>query len=191
METVKFIPREDYAALSAIAAEYLGQDPGVLKEMYDATPSAFTGYYIDDTLVGCCYGKGNDSGSFSLEGIAVVHPYHAHGRGGKLLAFFEKSVVALGYFHIGLGSAGGYVERFYMKNGYRPTALKILVEGDCWRQKQAGYAYPVTAVETQGLYTKLVLSASDYANMDKDDIARHYGGVDSFFVFEKSLEALR
>ena len=188
METVKPIPAEDYGALAAIADEYLGQDPAALQAMYRAAPGAFAGYYIDDALVGCCYGKSGDGGSFALEGIAVVHPYHARGRGGKLLAFFEKAVAALGYTHIGLGSAGGYVERFYMKNGYRPTALKILVEGDGWRQKQGACSYPVTAVETQGPYTKLVLSAADYANMNKDEIAAQYGGVESFFIFEKNLE---
>ena len=187
METVKNIPDEDFAALSAIAAEYLGQDTADLKTMYEKAPRAFAGYYIDDKLVGCCYGKGSDGGSFTLEGIAVIHPYHAQSRGGKLLAFFEKCVAAQGYTHIGLGSAGGYVEHFYMKNGYRPTALKILVEGESWKSHEL---HPVIAIESQGPYTKLVLSADQYTAMDKDTITRYYGGVESFFVFEKTLEVL-
>lgn len=187
MEIVKIIPKADYATLESIAEEYLGQDLAELKTMYDKYPAAFAGYYIDNALVGCCYGQGGSDGYFTLNGIAIVYPYHAQGRGSKLLAFFENCVYKLGYIRIDLGSADGYVERFYLKNGYTPIALKILVEGDGWKEQQQGYAFPVAEVQTQGEYTKLVLTVRDYAAMNKNEITEHYGGVESFFVFEKNL----
>ena len=186
MEMIKVVPKSDYAALESVAEEYLSGAEEV-KDICRDYPTAVAGYYINGELVGCCYGKGGDDGYFSLEGIAIVHPHHAQGRGGKLIAFFENCVSKLGYTRIDLGSADGYVERFYLKNGYTPVALKILVEGDDWKKKQQDYAFPVAEVQTQGEYTKLVLTVDDYTAMNKDEITQYYGGVESFFVFEKIL----
>ena len=60
-----------------------------------------------------------------LDGIAIVQPYNAVGRGGKLISLFEQCVSALGYKNISLGSADGYVERFYIKNGYTPVEMNL------------------------------------------------------------------
>ena len=187
MEMIKVIPESDYSALESIIAEYT---PGTEHSKYICKnfPTTVVGYYLDSKLIGYAYGlAGADSKSFTLDGIAIVHPYHAQGRGGKLLKFFENQVFDLGYRCIGLGSADGYVERFYIKNGYTPLELKILVEGDDWKEKQQGYAFPVAEIQTQGEYTKLVLAVNDYAAMNKDEITQHYGGVDSFFIFEKKI----
>ena len=112
------IPPADYPRLFEIAAEYLpGTTPQALEEMCKNFLNAVVGYYLDDTLVGVCYGMGVDDTHFSLDGITIVQPHNAQGWGGELLAFFERQVAALGYKKISLGSADGYVERFYLKNG--------------------------------------------------------------------------
>ena len=188
MELVMCIPNKDYQTLKHIAKAYLpGSEEGLAKAL-EKYPSAVAGYYINGKLIGCCFGFASGATSFTLEGIAIIEPYHAQGRGGRLLDFFEKRVRELGFESIGLGSAGGYVEKFYIKNGYRPTCLKILVEDDLWRRKQDGYPFPVIAEETQGAYTKLVIGAENYSEMDKDAIEDYYLGVESFFVFEKIFE---
>jgi GNAT superfamily N-acetyltransferase len=58
----------------------------------------------------------------SFKGIAVEANLWRHGIGSALLAEFERRVRDRGYSRIGLGSAGGYVDAFYEKNGYRRPA---------------------------------------------------------------------
>ena len=127
MEIVKIIPESDYAALKQITDEYL---PGTkltdLEKMYKQFPSAVVGYYIDDKMIGVCYGFEIDKENFMLDGIAIVQPYNAVGRGGKLISLFEQCVSALGYKNISLGSADGYVERFYNKKRLYTRRIKSL-----------------------------------------------------------------
>ena len=121
-----------------------------------------------------------------MDGIAIVEPHNGVGRGGKLLAFFEKQVGSLGYGSISLGSADGYVERFYLKNGYRAVELKILVEhGAVWENHPA---FPVVEIQTQGWDNKLVINVQDYFAINKEELRAHYGGITAFFVFEKVLK---
>jgi len=190
MEVVKIIPESDYNALENIITEYLPGGTEHTRYICKNFPTTVVGYYLDSELIGYAYGLAHpesDGKTFTLDGIAIVEPYNAIGRGGKLLAFFEKCVYNLGFFSIDVGSAGGYVERFYLKNGYKAMELKILVENDDWKEKQKGYPFPVAEVQTQGEYKKLVIIVTDYYTMNKDEITEYYGGVDSFFVFEKKL----
>ena len=189
MEIIKIIPENDYYALENIVAEYMSGTEWT-KYICKNFPTAVVGYYLDSELIGYAYGlahPGANGKTFTLDGIVIVEPYSAAGRGGKLLAFFERCVYSLGFCSIDVGSAGGYVERFYLKNGYKAMELKILVEGDDWKEKQMDAPFPVVEVQTQGEYTKLVISVTDYFAMNKDEITEHYGGVESFFVFEKKL----
>ncbi|MCL2287515.1 MAG: GNAT family N-acetyltransferase [Firmicutes bacterium] len=189
METVKTVPESDYELLEKIVEEYLGGTENI-KAICRDYPATVAGYYIDDRLVGCAYGfpsPWGDDKCFSLDGIAIEWDYKAQGRGSKLLQFWEKCVYELGFSRVDVGSAGGYVEHFYLKNGYKPIELKILVEGDGWKEKQKGYAFPVAELQTQGEYNKLVIKAASCDEMDKDEVTGHYGGVESFYVFGKVL----
>jgi hypothetical protein len=189
VETVKVIPESDYEILRQIVDEYLpGTKLADLEKMCQQFPSAVVGYYIEDKMVGVCYGFEIDRENFTLDGIAIVQPYNALGRGGKLIALFEKCVSLLGYTNISLGSAGGYVERFYIKNGYVPVELKVYVECDKWKQKSKNYIFPVAYTQTEGERLKLVIMVTDYHAMNKTEITEYYNGRDSFFVFEKNLK---
>ena len=188
METIKIIPESDYDALRQIVGEYLpGTKLTELDKMCERFPSAVVGYYIGDKMVGVCYGFEIDCENFMLDGIAIVQPHNAAGRGGKLISLFEERVSAMGYKNISLGSADGYVERFYIKNGYSPVELKIYVEGSEWEHKARDYIYPVAYTQQEGERTKLVIKVTDYCRMDKAEIAAYYNGADAFFVFEKSV----
>ena len=183
METVKIIPESDYDLLKNIANEYLSDTN--IDNICEKYPTAVVGYYINDTLIGVCYGLEIDKENFMLDGIAIVQPYNAKGRGGKLISLFEQCVFDLGYKNISLGSADGYVERFYIKNGYTPIELKIYVEDDSWKNKHQ--KYPIAYTQKEGEKTKLVINVTDYYNMNQKEIREYYNGTDSFFVFEKRL----
>ena len=186
METVKIIPKSDYPYLKQIAEEYLSLSN--LEKICEQFPSAVVGYYIGDKMVGVCYGVEINSENFMLDGIAIVQPYNAKGRGGKLISLFEQNVAALGYKNISLGSADGYVERFYIKNGYTPIELKIYSQDD-WKEKSENSKYPIAYTQKEGDKTKLVIKVIDYNSMNKAEITEYYNGTDSFFVFEKNIKA--
>ncbi len=90
--------------------------------------------------------------------------YNAQGRGGALLRALEGEARRRGYAAVSVGSADGYVERFYRKNGYVPVELKIFAPSG------------VT-----------VLPVVDYDAMDKRSLTAAHGGGHSFFVFRKEL----
>lgn len=188
MEHVNAIPTEYYTQLKQIVLEYLpGTSEIQLEKMYNECPEAFIGYYIDNILVGVCYGCRTNSEYFQLDGIAVICPHNAHGRGKKLLEFFESSVFKLGYRYISLGSAGGYVERFYIRNGYVPVELKILTKNKDFVSQTKDTKYPISYFQKQGQFIKLVIKVIDYEKMDKDEITKYYDGIDSFYIFEKKI----
>jgi len=186
MEIIKEISNTDFNEFNAIVQEYLpGTDEDELVRKYNNN-GIFTGYYLDSKIIGVCFGIGEDKSNFSLSGIAIVHPYNMQGRGGHLLKYFEAVVKSKGYKNISLGSGDGYVERFYLKNGYKLQSLKILTENDMWKEKK-DHQFPITRIETQGQYTKLVIENIKYEDTDKRIICDFYCGSDCFYVFEKNL----
>lgn len=66
--------------------------------------------------------------SVEPKGIAVGNPHRRQGVGTELPAAFEGQVASLGFERIGLGSAGGYVDEFYRRDGYDPW--RVLVRPD-------------------------------------------------------------
>jgi len=81
--------------------------------------------------IGVCYGCPlreeihEDAHTALLRGIAVIKEHSARGHGTQLLRYFEQQAANAGFHRVTVGSAGGYVERFYTKNGYRPVRFLV------------------------------------------------------------------
>ncbi|GHV41996.1 hypothetical protein FACS189490_10010 [Clostridia bacterium] len=186
MEIIKDVPETDFKEFNSIVQEYLpGTAYAELSEMYKNAESVFAGVYLDGRLIGVCFGEG-DMGGFGLVGIAVTDTYDKHGRGGQLLAYFESAVKAKGYTNVSVGSADGYVERFYMKNGYKIESLKVLTDNEDWKTKE-NPPLPISAVETQGKHTKIVFAGVNYETTDKDKLCAFFNGFERFYVLRKEL----
>lgn len=63
-----------------------------------------------------------------LQGIAVEASWAGRGIGSRLLGAFEEACGRAGLRSVSLGSAGGYVEHFYRKNGYRVREHLVTVD---------------------------------------------------------------
>ena len=134
---VRTLGDSDLAQAYEIKNEYLDQSPyppwAAMRAKY---PDLFAGLFHRAKLVGICYGwpfheqRPEVRDAILLNGIAVVHPFNGQGHGGRLLRFFEGQVARRGAARITLGSAGGYVDRFYVKNGYAPTHFMIRFPAD-------------------------------------------------------------
>lgn len=174
MEVCKHIEKEEYNKFIHIMRLYLpDSDEGMVNRMYEKYKNTFVGYYLDDSLIGICYGWPRseivaEDDSYTIDGIAIVHPFNAEGRGGRLLAYFEQRVKELGFCKISLGSADGYVERFYLKNGYVPKEYKVL------RNNKEAYIHNILTVQ-------------DYHMLNRDEIIEREKGYHGFIVFRKYI----
>ena len=154
-------------AFYALAAEYLpDSDPDVMKSRAALYPKAFIAAMDEDQVVGVCYGWPRqldclDDPSFTLAGIAVTWSYQRQGIGRQLLSAFAQAALEAGCAIVSVGSAGGYVEKFYIASGFVPTQYKVWIDG------------------TPRL-EKLFNSMDDYASYKRPD-------TDGFVVMEMKL----
>ncbi|MGN0666132.1 MAG: GNAT family N-acetyltransferase [Huintestinicola sp.] len=114
-----------------LVAEYLpGSDHIKMREYAEQFPNLFIAVMLGSEIIGVAYGwhrkiEHPDDDSFVLDGIAVKNDYRRKGYGRQLLSAFEKAAVSYGASTISIGSAGGYVEKFYISCGYMPKEYKI------------------------------------------------------------------
>ncbi len=120
------------AAAAELAAEFLGQSGAdALLADFAAHPELAIALTIDGTLAGVAFGHPDGEDGATLEGITVDDAHTAHGFGSLLLARFEQAAADVGYRNVNLGSGGGYVEHFYLKNGYQQAEYMVIIpDGD-------------------------------------------------------------
>jgi GNAT superfamily N-acetyltransferase len=123
---------EQLAAAVELAAEFLLQSgTDALMADFAAHPELAIALTIDGTVAGVAFGHPNGKDGATLDGITVDDAYTTQGLGSLLLARFERAAANAGYRDVSLGSAGGYVEHFYLKNGYHQTEYMVVIpDGD-------------------------------------------------------------
>ncbi|MBP1561874.1 MAG: GNAT family N-acetyltransferase [Oscillospiraceae bacterium] len=115
----------------ALAAEYLpGSSQSKMRERAEMYPKAFTALVSGGEVIGVCFGwaRKHDAPSdstFTLDGIAVKVPFQKKGYGKILLSAFERAAAEYGFDTVSVGSAGGYVEKFYIDCGFVPKEYKV------------------------------------------------------------------
>lgn len=118
------------AAAVELATEFLGPSGAdALLADFAAFPALAIALTIDGTVAGVAFGHPNGDDGATLEGITVDDAYTARGHGSLLLARFEQAAAGAGYRNVSLGSGGGYVEHFYLKNGYQQTEYMVVIPG--------------------------------------------------------------
>lgn len=118
-------------AFYVLAAEYLpGSDVQKMRRFEKLYPEAFLVMLLEEKVIGAAFGwprrwADPEDESFTLDGIAVRVEYQNKGFGKQLLTAFESAAARYGAPCVSVGSAGGYVERFYIENGYVPKQYKV------------------------------------------------------------------
>jgi len=124
------LTQEQLAAAGELAAEFLGRSGAdALIADFAAHPGLAIALAIDGEIEGVAFGHPDGAGGATLEGITVDDAHTAQGFGSLLLARFEQAAADAGYRDVSLGSGGGYVEHFYLKNGYRQVEYMIVIPG--------------------------------------------------------------
>lgn len=131
--TCQIIPlRSEYqSSFESLVAEYLpGSEPETILFKHATGQGIILLAIRDEQVVGCAFGWPTvRPGEFMLDGITVSYVLWRNGIGSALLSVFEAEAAKREFSLVSLGSAEGFVERFYMKNGYRPTCYKIERDG--------------------------------------------------------------
>lgn len=165
--TITTLNDSNREAFYALAAEYLpGSDPEKMAKYEKEYPGAFLAMEEQGQVIGVAYGwprwfDAPEDLSFELRGIAITYDLWRHGYGRALLAAFEQAVAGYGAEVVSLGSADGFVEKFYIACGYTPREYKVWADG-------------TTAVEHR------------YADME-DYLTYQRQGEDGFVVMAKVL----
>lgn len=139
MEQIRIVALNEKisAEFYGLAEEYLpGSDLEKMRTRAELFPKAFIALVLDGEVIGVCFGWGRrldvpEDPSFVLDGIAVREDYQKMGCGKRLLGAFEKAAADYGYPTVSVGSAGGYVEKFYIDCGFTPKEYKVWDRGVC------------------------------------------------------------
>ena len=121
-------------AFYALAKEYLpGSDYDKVHKREQDYQKAYLALCRDEEVIGVIFGwprklDAPEDATFCIDGVAVREPFQAQGYGGKLIEAFEAAAREYGFDRLSVGSAGGYVERFYIQNGFQPKEYKAFGE---------------------------------------------------------------
>lgn len=132
MEEIEMVQLDDSNrdGFYQLVSDYLpDSDLEKVKKRAGEYPKAYPVLMCGGTVIGVAFGwpRNLDAAKeegFTLDGIAVEEAYQKRRYGARLLSAFERAAAEYGYNYISVGSAGGYVEKFYMENGYRPICFK-------------------------------------------------------------------
>jgi hypothetical protein len=92
-----------------------------------------------------------------------------------------------GHWTITLGSASGYVELFYMKNGFIPVSYRVEIPRDRLPQNDGKTGYEVAGRVMLGDAVILYLKVTEYNPADKEVIKRLFDTDDVLYIFEKDV----
>ena len=174
----------------AIKRQYL--DDGPLEEWVAtrrAHPDLFLGCVRDGELIGVAYGHPSprDPHHAILHGIAVVEEQSGRGYGSQLLESFCQQALRAGCATISVGSAGGYVDHFYVKNGFRPVAYHICVPSAQEVPEELRAKYAVVSERLDGDLRRLSVHTSRLDNEFREQLLRDFGAREACAIMMKRL----
>ena len=177
----------------AIKVQYLDNSPrDSWVAMRAKHPDLFVACRRQEEIIGICYGwpankQQYEHGTIVLQGIAVAEEFSGNGYGSRLLHFFEHQVERTRGQTVTVASAGGYVDHFYMKNGYEPVAFMICVPAASWCPLDLRTKHHVTADRVDGDMRRLYVDVSDLDNTQRDRLMADFQALEVLAIMEKEL----
>jgi GNAT superfamily N-acetyltransferase len=128
MVTVRRVVSDEVPLARELHNRFTAQDRSLdeVRSWYDAVPELFLFAVEDDAVLGVTTGRDGGDEGVSLAGIGVEPGRRAEGIGSQLLERFEANARDVGAERIGVASAGGYVDRFYVDAGFEPEQILVL-----------------------------------------------------------------
>ena len=178
-----------------LKARYLDESPnGTWDAMRREYPDLFVAYRRQGKIIAICYGwpahkERCEHGTICLQGIAVAEEFAGKGFGSHLLHFFESQVRRRGGHTVTLGSAGGYVDHFYMKNGYQPVAFMICIPAARTFPPQLRKIHGVASERIDGNLQRLYVNVTSLDNSLRDKLKADFNATEVVAIMNKRLAA--
>lgn len=159
------------------------------RDRYREHPDLFLGAYDDDELVGHCLGRPRSDRTVELEGIAVERSHQRRGIGTELLESFEDRVSALGFQRVTLGSAGGYVDEFYVENGYAPESVLVRHEVPDGSERYRDLGYGISEERIDEGTRKLYVEAGGFDPRYLEAVREDFDDQEAIYIMTKEIDS--
>jgi GNAT superfamily N-acetyltransferase len=205
MVAIRRVDRSDLPTLRRLHNRYTDSDVSLseIEDLSEENPELLLGAYDegdsdgeendgeatreveDDRLVGYALGLDGPQPGVQLGGIAVRDTHQNHGIGSDLLAAFEKRAADLGFERASLGSAGGYVDAFYVNRGYRPSHVRVAPDDPPENYRDLGYEIADETVEDESVV--LSVAVDGYEPSLLEEVREAFGDPEAIYIMEKDL----
>lgn len=189
MVTVTSLPVADLAQVRRLHNRFTASSVSreTVETWYDDAPALFVGAYDDEELVGYCLGRWGDDGGAELEGLGVQPRFRRQGIGSRLVSAFEAQVAESEADRIGVGSAGGYVDRFYVENGYTPDSILVRIDPDCTPDDYGQFDFEVVDERREDGLQKLYVAAEEVNSNVISEVRGTFGDPSAVYLMSKQV----
>lgn len=191
MVAVHPVPESDIENVRRLHDSYTasGESLETVRKWHREHPELFVGAYEGGNLVGYCLGIQRTEEAIELNGIAVEEAHQRQGIGTELLATFEDQVASLGFQRINLGSAGGYVDEFYLQNGYSPRSILVRVDVEDASGDYRAMGYEIAEERIDDGTKKLYIEVDEFDPAFVEEIRDSFADPDAIYILEKHLDS--
>lgn len=183
---IKKLPRKDLVKAHVLKKKYVGRTPfSLFEKQYEKYPDLFIGCYDRGKLIGMVSGTIRKK-VVILTAIAVEERYWRRGIGSNMLKFFENQARKLGIKKISLG-AGGEIEKFYIKNNYKPNFLLVQVSLTNLPRNYKKMGYKIVKEKNYRNVKWLYIQVRKYEPKVKERIKKKFNASQVIYIFEKEV----
>lgn len=185
---IKKLPEKDLDEAYALDKKYVHEDSTLdeFKKFYQENPKLYVGCYEEGELIGLVYGSTKED-FVILNSIAVRGDYWRKGIGSKLLKKFEEQVKKLNATKISVVAAEGWVENFYLKNGFELVAFFVQIKKNKLPKDYKKFGYKIVKEKEDMDKKILFIETKELSTKDRETIRKKFNAEQVNYLFEKKL----
>ncbi|MXR19795.1 GNAT family N-acetyltransferase [Halobacterium bonnevillei] len=205
MVAVRRVPESDFDAVYQLLCERVGhRDRATVRTWYDDRPELFHAAYEDSAgggdaadglreggaaadVVGIAIGRERGDDHVELAGIGVREADTRRGIGSQLLSAFETAAADAGFGRVSLGSAGGYVDDFYLANGYDPESILVRLHPDDVTENVRDLGFDILRERREDETRKFYVAPGGYDPERVEAVRSAFGDPQAIYVMEKRI----
>jgi GNAT superfamily N-acetyltransferase len=158
-----------------------------VREWYDERPDLLLAASEDGDLIGFALGVSGENG-VQLEGIGARESHRREGIGSALLDRSEAAARERDADRISLGSAGGYVDEFYVANGYQPESVLLRFESGSMPSRYRSLDYDIARERVEDGLKKCYLGVDSYDPAFLSEVREAFDDPEAIYIMEKPLD---
>ncbi len=189
MTNIRQVSERDLDAFRRLYNRLTGRDesPNVVRGWYDIHPELLVGAFADGELVEFALGIYDHEG-VHLKGIGVREEHRREGIGSALLSRVEEAAGERDADRISLGSAGGYVDKFYLANGYQPESVLLRFDADDAPESPESFEYDILRERVEDGVTKWYVGVEFHDHDFLQEVREAFDDQEAIYIMEKPLD---